>query len=179
MEEYRIYSHTPPHLYRPGAKYFITASIYGHKKLLDEQAKEKLLSSLQQSCRNHGWTLDDWVFLDDHYHIMATAPKKNMNLPAFIGEYHRFTAMFIKKINHGIVLPKIFQNYWDSCITYENSYYVRLNYIYYNPVKHGYVSVPEGYPWGSYHLRIRTERDYLDRLLKEYPFDSITVQEPY
>ena len=38
---------------------------------------------------------------------------------------------------------KVFYNYWDTCITYENSYFTRLNYIWYNPVKHGYVDSPE------------------------------------
>ncbi len=131
------------------------------------------------ACRNHGWKLDDWVILDDHYHIMTEAPAGEVNISGFVAEYHRFTALFIKKTNADAkALPRIFQNYWDTCITYEKSYYARLNYLYFNPVKHGYVSDPEKYPWGSCYYRMCTERACLSRLLRDYPFDRVEVKEP-
>jgi hypothetical protein len=52
MEEYRTYAHTPPHLYRAGAKYFITASTFENKRLFDDAVKEKLFFSLLKSCMN-------------------------------------------------------------------------------------------------------------------------------
>jgi len=97
MEEYRTYAHTPPHLYRAGAEYFITASTFESKRLFDDDVKEKLFSSLLKSCVNHGWSLEDWVILDNHYHIMVHAPEVSANPAKFVAEYHRFTALFIRK----------------------------------------------------------------------------------
>lgn len=180
MEEYKTYAHTPPHLYRAGTAYFITASTYGRARLLDNPAKEKLFSSLLKSCDKHGWTLEDWVILDNHYHLMVTAPSSAHSLPRFIADYHRFTALFIKKNNPAAVsLPKIFSNYWDTCITFENSYYARLNYIFYNPVKHGYVENAEEYPWGSLYFRCRNDRVYIERLMKGFPFDEVRIEDDY
>jgi len=180
IETYKTYSHTPPHLYRPGAKYFITASTFRKKKLFDDKAKEKLFSSLLKSCKNNGWELEDWVILDNHYHMMLTAPQDKMNLSKFIAEYHKFTAIFIKKNNpEAISLPRIFDNYWDACISYEKSYYARLNYIYYNPVKHGCTQKAEDYIWGSLYTRYRDNKVYIERLRKELPFDKIDIEDDY
>jgi putative transposase len=180
MEEYRTYAHTPPHLYRPGEKYFITASTYGKKRILDDTAKERLLFSLIKSCVKHGWKLEDWVILDNHYHIMVESPEKTASLSRFVAEYHKFTALFIKKNSvSSVLLPKIFNNYWDTCITYANSYYARLNYIYYNPVKHGYVEKARDYKWGSFHIRHHQERAYVEKLLEEFPCDVVNIQDDY
>ena len=180
MEQYKTYTHTPPHLYQTGVKYFITASTYGRKRLLDDPAKEKLFSSLLKSCDKYGWKLEDWVILDNHYHIMVTAPNAEMNLPTFVAEYHKFTALYVKKNNPATQnVPKIFNNYWDTCVTYENSYYARLNYIYYNPVKHGYVQHAQDYEWGSFKTRYREDKPYMENLAKAFPFDEVIVQDEF
>ena len=70
---------------------------------------------------------------------------------------------------------KIWHNYWDSCITYENSYFTRLNYIWFNPVKHSYVEKAEEWEFGSYTERIKHEREYLKTVEKNYPFDRVKV----
>jgi putative transposase len=47
-------------------------------------------------------------------------------------------------------------NYWDRIIRDEKDYWTKFNYIHYNPVKHGYVALPEDWAFSSY-----------DRFLKE------------
>jgi len=180
MEEYKTYAHTPPHLYRAGAKYFITASIHEKKKILADSAKEKLLFSLSTSCEKYGWQLEDWVILDNHYHIMVNAPEKSANLSKFIAEYHKFTALFIKKnLPEAATWPKVFNNYWDACITYEKSYYARLNYLYNNPVKHRYVQSAQEYRWGSFYLRYNHEKAYVEKLIQEFPCDMLKIEDDY
>jgi len=180
IENYKTYVHTPPHLYRSGAKYFITASTVKKMRLFDDKVKEKLLLSLITACKHYRWELEDWVILDNHYHIMLNAPEGEINLSKFVAEYHKFVALFIKKNNSETIhLLKIFNNYWDTCITYETSYYARLNYIFYNPVKHGYVQNAEDYKWGSFYIRYREERDYIEKLQKEFPFEKVNVEDDY
>lgn len=179
-EEYKTYVHAPPHLYRSGAKYFITASTFGRARILDDKSKEKLLLSLMKACSNHSWDLEDWVILDNHYHIMAASSEERTNLSAFVNEYHKFTALFVKKhVPAATSLPKIFNNYWDTCITFDKSYYARLNYLYHNPVKHGYVKNAEDYVWGSYYQRFRRAKAYVEKLKKDFPFDRVEVADNY
>jgi putative transposase len=41
-------------------------------------------------------------------------------------------------------------NYWDYCPRDQKDYHARLNYLLYNPVKHGYVSDLKDYPQSSF-----------------------------
>lgn len=52
----------------------------------------------------------------------------------------------------------------------DRHYYCALNYIHFNPVKHGYVSDPYDWPWGS--LQNYDEsmgRDWLLEKMNNYP----------
>ena len=179
MEKYKEYAHTPPHLHKDSAKYFITAALFQKMKILDDDCKDKLLSSIMLACWNHNWSLEDWVILDNHYHIMVNSPKNESNISKFVSEYHKFTALYVKKSAKYQDLPKIFDNYWDTCITYERSYYARLNYIYFNPVKHGYADNAEDYRWGSFFHRYKKENKYLEKMKETYPFEGINVKDDY
>jgi putative transposase len=44
---------------------------------------------------------------------------------------------------------KVWYNYWESVITYDASYFARLNYVHQNPVKHGLAAVASQYRWCS------------------------------
>ena len=224
MTEYKTYRHNPPHLFIDNAKYFITASTYNRKPYLRSSfVKERLYWSLEKEFSRHHWEIEDWVILDNHYHLMVNAPDNSKSLPDIIKEVHRFTALWIKKniniesINHlpdvalvktgvdaykrestrlihkgeqSLALTrsaqskrskkgKIFYNYRDTCITYEKSYYARLNYIWYNPVKHGYVDSPEKWKFGSYYFRFRKDAEEMQRLMKKYPFDKVKVRDDF
>ncbi|MCH7732871.1 MAG: transposase [Candidatus Marinimicrobia bacterium] len=199
--EYKTYQHNPPHLFIPNAKYFITASTYkGKPYLRSSSAKERLYLSLQKEFTRHHWEIEDWVILDNHYHLMVNAPENPKTLPDIFKEVHRFTALWIKKnvflesINRvdgastrltqskrdvESKAKKIFYNYRDTCITFEKSYFTRLNYIWYNPVKHGYVDSPEKWKFGSYYYRFIEEAEEMKQLMKKYPFDKVKIKDDF
>ena len=45
---------------------------------------------------------------------------------------------------------KIWSKYWNTCIRSNKDFIARLNYIHWNPVKHGLVDDPKDYPYSSY-----------------------------
>ncbi|HIC38720.1 MAG TPA: hypothetical protein EYO79_04525 [Candidatus Marinimicrobia bacterium] len=97
-EEYKTYEHNPPHLFIPNAKYFITASTFKNKPfILTADAKDRLYNSLQIEFTKHNWDIEDWVILDNHYHLMVNAPEDTTTLPHIFKEVHRFIALWIKK----------------------------------------------------------------------------------
>ncbi|MFH0774642.1 MAG: transposase [bacterium] len=134
-ENYKIYLHNPPHLFLPNTKYFITGATYLKRPFFaTENSKEKLFNSIKMGCEKYHWVLEDWVILDNHYHLMLNAPCSADTLSKMFNEIHRFTAIWLKKNILELKEEKrIFYNYWDSCITYEKSYWARLNYIYLIP----------------------------------------------
>jgi putative transposase len=175
------YLHNPPHLFLPNTKYFITGVIYNKYKLLHtESAKKKLLEYIKKSTLHFDWLLEDWVILDNHYHLMLMAPENAETLSKLIGNVHRYSAIWLNK---NVPVPqsydKIWHNYMDTCITYEKSYFARLNYIWYNPVKHGYAEKPESWKYGSYFDRFKNEKEYLIRINKNYPCDKVKIDDEY
>ncbi|NOG45941.1 MAG: hypothetical protein HND50_11940 [Calditrichaeota bacterium] len=176
---YKTYEHNPPHLFIPEAKYFVTASTYKHFPYLkDDAVKHKMLEILQKGCTKYNWQIDDWVILDDHYHFMLSAsPNQTITIADVIKNLHKFTAMFIRKYKPELTKEnKIFHNYWDTCITYERSYYTRLNYIYLNPVKHGYANDPQEYQFGSFHFRYKYGDKEINKILSDFPSDKLDLE---
>lgn len=179
--EYKTYKHNPPHLFIPNTKYFVTGAILNHYKLLhSEKAKEKLFDYILKSAAHFDWNLEAWVILDNHYHLMLNAPENAETLSLLIGNIHRYSAIWLNK---NVKVPdsalKIWHNYWDTCVTYEKSYYARLNYIWFNPVKHGYVDGPEKWKFGSYYERFKLEKEYLIRVNKDFPCDKVKIVDDF
>ncbi len=177
MEIYKTYKHNPPHLFRSNAKYFITGATYKKKYHLEEEsAKQRLIESIDKGFADYNWKLEDWVILHNHYHLIVEAPESAETLSRIIKDIHKFTAMWIKKnIVSAKNEEKIWWNYWDTCLTFENSYYSRLNYLWFNPVKHSLVGKPEDWKFGSYYYRFKEELEYLKEMKHKYPFDRVKV----
>ena len=180
MEIYKEYQHNPPHLFMPNRKYFITISTLGKFHYLkSDSSKKAAYDYLLKSINNFNWEVEDWVILNNHIHIMLNSPENATTLPKLMNNFYKFTANWLSK--HGIkkIDIKYFHNYWDTCITYEKSYYARLNYIWFNPVKHGYVDSPEKWKFGSYFFRYRHEIKDIKLLMEKYPFDKVKIYDEF
>lgn len=67
-----------------------------------------------------------------------------------MGNVHRKTAKFVRE-HINFEGKTVWWNYWDYCPRNERDYYQHLNYMLYNPVKHGYVADLKDYKWSSFH----------------------------
>ncbi len=168
-------------MFRPNGKYFITGATYLKTKYFTSDVEKSIVfECIYHGCEKYKWHLEDWVILDNHYHVMLNAPENADSLSKMMKEIHVFASMRLRKQNESLrVERKIFHNYWDSCISFDRSYYSRLNYIYANPVKHGYVQFPEEYEWGSYKLRLEKSAEYLKELQEKYLCDKVKVADEF
>jgi putative transposase len=120
------------------------------------------------------------MVLHNHYHVIAESPDNANSLQGIVRDIHKFTAMWIKKhIQESTRLEKIWWNYWDTCITYERSYFTRLNYLWYNPQKHGVIENGEEWAFGSLYQRIEEDTQYIRTLRENYPYDSVAVRNDF
>ena len=63
----------------------------------------------------------------------------------------------------------VWWNYWDYCLRTEREYYIHMNYLLYNPVKHGYAQNLRDYPYSSFHEAFESlGRDRLVRQFQQY-----------
>jgi putative transposase len=65
--------------------------------------------------------------------------------------------------------------YWDTSLTYEKSYYARLNYVHNNPVKHGLVKAAHQYPFCSAGwFEVNAEPVFVKKI-KSFKTDTVNI----
>ncbi len=162
------YKNNPAHLLLDNTAYFITASIYQKRNLLANPIiKERLITTIHAGFASKNWQLKEWVILDNHYHLLAISDKGS-DLNKIMGKIHTQSAQYIHTETYAE--KPIWWNYWDYCPRNERDYYIRLNYLYNNPVKHGLVSNLLDYPYSSFHTILKEQgQAALIKQFKEYP----------
>jgi putative transposase len=172
-EAYREYPHNPPHLFRAGATYFVTASTLAHHALMgDPRRRQECFESWRFAADRSHWSMVAWVILTDHYHLLLVAPEESGDIARLAGSVHQHTSREWNREDRARG-RQVWWNFWDTCITYERSFYARINYIHWNPVKHGLVDRPEDYPFSSYRTFLEDSESLLLFWEAEYPFDRI------
>ncbi|MDW7679596.1 MAG: transposase [bacterium] len=179
-EIYKTYKHTPAHLFRPHAKYFITGATLNKVQYFKScESKQAAIEYMFKSFDHYGWIIEDWVFLNNHYHIMADAPENPETLSQVINNFHRFSALKLKKLHPEFAdVEHVWYNYWDTCITYEKSYFARINYIWFNPVKHKYVTEAENWKYGSFFERAKEWKN-VKGIVEQYPFEKLNIDDDF
>jgi putative transposase len=172
---YKVYPHNPPHYFVPNAMYMVTGAILHNRNLLiEDRKKELILQTLLQRSSTFGWDMQAWAILNNHYHFVARAPENVNTLSKLIRQVHSITAIELNKWDK---TPgrQIWFNYWDTCLTNENSYLARLNYVHTNPVKHGLVDNPMDYPFCSYRWFRKQGSEELKKQVFNQPIDRIKI----
>lgn len=161
------YLHNPTHFFIDDTPYFITAIIYKKRHLLQkEEAKKILLDCIKYYFDYYQWELHHWVILDNHYHLLGKS-RKGVDLAKMIRQIHSVSGYHIKKITQS--QGQVWWNYWDYCPRNEKDYMIRLNYLFNNPVKHGYVQRLQDYPFSSFQQQLDFYgRDELVAQFKHY-----------
>ena len=144
--------HAPVHRLSEAGTYFITAGTYG--KLHHFRGPERLgmlQRSLLQVAHEFGWQLEAWAVFSNHYHFVGHSPHDEPgagNLRAMLSALHSRTAGCVNRLD-GALGRQVWHNFWDTRLTFQNSYLARLNYVHQNPVKHGLSLAANQYPWCS------------------------------
>lgn len=111
---------------------------------------ELLKDSYRNIIKYYNFDLIAYSVQPDHIHCIIK--------PLNIGEYPKivksFKYSFTRNFNVGLVNPtykKLWQNrYWEHTIRDENDFNLHLNYIHYNPVKHGLVNNVKDWKYSSF-----------------------------
>ncbi|MDM8532251.1 transposase [Anaerolineales bacterium HSG25] len=175
----KTYHHSPTHLFIDDTPYFITAAIYEKRPLLQSPTiKTMLLERIKHSFNQHQWELHHWVILDNHYHILGQS-RRGRVLSVMMKSIHSFMAYHIKEATQAS--SPIWWNYWDYCPRDEQDYTIRLNYLLNNPVKHGYVTNLNDYPFSSFFQAVDEHGvTHLRQQFREYPeYRTLVLREAY
>jgi putative transposase len=141
-----------------GGTYFFTLAVSDRRNgaLLTENA-DALREAFRQVRRAHPFTLDAVVVLPDHLHCLWTLPPGDSDYPMrwrlIKGRFSRVLpadeAVSPSRQRRGE--RGIWQRrYWEHTVRDERDFQCHLDYIHYNPVKHGHVSAPVDWPFSSF-----------------------------
>lgn len=167
--------HSPLHRFPEAGAYIVTAATLYKQHFFRSPADLDLLASqLREKAEQYGWQLQAWAIFSNHYHFVAQSPEEPETLPRMLAHLHGDTARAVN-CRDGVTGRKVWFNYWDTQLTYQKSYYARLNYVHCNPVHHGLVPDAEAYPWCSAGwFAEKAERSFY-RTVRSFKIDSVNV----
>jgi putative transposase len=141
--------HAPPHYFTPHGIYIITAATLHRKQLFDSAAKLDLLRDTTfELAKNYALILQAWAFFPNHYHVVLSFENSSTAHRDFVRHLHRELGIRLNSVD-SIASRRVMYEFWDTHLTFERSWLVRLNYVHQNAVKHGLVPVANQYPWCS------------------------------
>lgn len=142
-----------------GATYFFTIVTHNRKKIFRGSNNIALLrDAFGQVKEKHPFSIDAVVILPDHLHCLITLPGGDADYPQRIRMIKgRFTRNYHGGLYAGSASRAakaeraVWQRrYWEHLIQDEKDYTRHVDYIHYNPVKHGLVSSPKDWKWSSF-----------------------------
>lgn len=178
-DDSRPWHHRPSHVFLPKTMYMVTAGTF-HKEHFFKGGERLgfLQQALFDAAEAYGWELQAWAIFPNHYHFIAKAPQDASSLKFMIQRLHSQTG---REINRLDAAPgrRIWFQYWDTCLTYEKSYYARLNYVHQNPVRHGVAAVEDQYPWCSAGWFQKEAEASFRRKVESFRYDKVNVMDDF
>ena len=148
----RDWPHAPPHRLGGAGVYFVTARTLDRVRHFDSPARLDLVrEALLRLSAQYAWRLEAWAVLNNHYHFVGHSPVAETSaesLQAFLRHLHADITRRLNQLD-GISGRKIWHNYRETHLTWQQSYLARLNYTHQNAVHHGLVTQASDYEWCS------------------------------
>ena len=153
----------------PGAAYFFTVNLAERQRATLVEHIDLLKHSFREEKKAHPFRIDVLVILPDHLHAVLTLPDGDAD---YSGRWRRIKAAF------SAALPPIEQRsasrrskgerrpwqrrFWVHLIRDEQDYARHVDYIHFNPVKHGHVTRVRDWPHSTFHRFVREGMYTLD-----------------
>jgi putative transposase len=137
--------------YVPNAIVFITQVVRDRVPIFrEERHLELLLSTLREVKRLYPFTMLGYVFLPDHFHMLIRPSATTTFSQIMHSLKPNFTKAYKRSVGFDGSLSLWQKRFWDHLIRSEGDLERHLDYIHYNPVKHGLVRSPGDWPHSSF-----------------------------
>lgn len=146
-----------------GACYFFTVVTFRRQPILcDEAVRVALREAINSVREKKPFTIDAWVLLPDHLHCIWTLPEGDADFSSRWGlikrqvsiqcreHYRRADWLNVSKRKHRE--STLWQRrFWEHQIRDESDFNRHVDYLHYNPVKHGYCQQVGDWPYSTFH----------------------------
>ena len=141
--------------YQPGARYFFTVVTANRKPLLINNI-DRLRAAFKMCVTRYPFEIEAMVVLPDHLHTLWRLPEGDADFSKrwMVIKRHFSSGLpqadvslsKIKKREKGIWQRR----FWEHYIRGEDDWRKHMDYIHFNPVKHGYVDSPADWQYSSF-----------------------------
>jgi len=150
-----------------GGYYFFTVVTYGRLPILTTTPAREILRGVWGEVRqSFPFETIAVCLIPDHLHCIWRLPEGDANYPVRWKEIkRRFTLRYIQEVGPGEERnasrqkkheAAIWQRrYWEHTILEQEDLEMHLDYIHYNPIKHGYVTRAGEWPYSSFSRYVR------------------------
>ncbi len=157
-----------------GATYFFTVVTYRRRSFLcDEDVRNALREAILKVREQTPFLIDAWVLLPDHLHTIWTLPPDDAR---FALRWQQIKRHVTRQCGERLHKPEWMnesktkhrestlwqRRYWEHQIRDDTDYQRHMDYLHYNPVKHGLVERVNGWPFSSFHRHVATGMYGLD-----------------
>jgi putative transposase len=134
--------------FRPGDISFLTHVTYKRMPILTDNFD--LLCTVWHSIKAQSQVeLLAWVVLPDHMHVLVENHGDDLS---YLTKRFKLSFSHHYRKNHGLNRGRIWQyRFWDHIIRNGDDLNRHIDYIHYNPIKHGLSSDPRQYHFSSFH----------------------------
>jgi putative transposase len=142
----------------PGGTFFFTVSVLERRRALLTAHIEVLGECIRRVREARPFRMEAIVVLPDHLHCIWTLPEGDAE---FSGRWHSIKAGFARRTAPGEALSARRRNkgergiwhrrFWEHAIRDERDFAHHVDYLHFNPVKHGHVARVCDWPHSSFH----------------------------
>ena len=140
-----------------GGTYFFTVNLLDRRSDLLVVQIEALRGAVRWVRERAGFHIDAWVVLPEHMHCIWTLPEGDAD---FAGRWRGIKTRFSKAVPQVEPVSSVrarrgargvWQNrYWEHTIRDEADYAAHMDYVHFNPVKHGLAGHPAEWPYSTF-----------------------------
>jgi putative transposase len=138
--------------YRKGGCYFFTVVTCNRRPLLTEPENiNRLRESFRYVMKRHPFVMDAVVVLPDHFHCIWRMPEEDADFSTRLRLIKRHFSIGMEAGCNKRGEKGVWQRrFWEHLIRDEDDWRRHVDYIHYNPVKHGYVKTPSEWAHSSF-----------------------------
>ncbi|MDE0086390.1 MAG: transposase [Candidatus Poribacteria bacterium] len=148
-----------------GGTYFFTVNTYNRRHILCIPENVKLLrQAFRHTMQRHPVEINAIVLIPDHLHCIWTLPEGDHNysmrwqlIKKYFSRYcqTKYEAVISKSRRYKGERAFWQRKFWEHTIRDEDDYIKHIEYIHYNPVKHGLVASPKDWEYSSFHRYVK------------------------
>jgi len=145
-----------------GGTYFFTVTLNDRRSRVLVDHIDVLRSAFRTAHRARPFVIDAIVVLPDHLHTIMTLPAGDSD---FSGRWRRIKSLFTRRVarlehiepRSNREYPIWQRRFWEHTIRDDEDYERHVDYIHFNPVKHGHATRVGDWPHSSFHRYVRKE----------------------